>query len=90
MCYRICTMEVSRQKSFAVFTLFACPRNFLYDSSRWLCSYMDLRESMRGSMKVSLQRSACITCAKLFCLVTFIVYGICVIPINVITTGWPS
>ena len=39
---------------------------FLYESSRWPCSNMDLRESIWDSAKVFLQRSACTTCRKSF------------------------
>ena len=59
-------MQVLRQKSFTIFVLFACPGNFLYESSRWHCSCMDLRESMRGSAKVFLQRSLCTTGCETF------------------------
>ena len=42
------TMKVSRQKSFVVFTVFTWSA-FLYESSRWRCSNVDLRESMWDS-----------------------------------------
>ena len=48
---------------------------FLYETSRWRCSSMDLRESMRDSVKVSSQRSACITCRETFLHQTFMLYG---------------
>ena len=42
------------------------PRNLLYESSRWHCSNMDLRESILDSAKVFSQKSACTTCRKTF------------------------
>ena len=71
------TMKVSMQKKFAVFTLFACPQNILYESSRWRYSSMDLRESMRDSAKVFHKGLHVQITAKLFCLKTFMVYGTC-------------
>ena len=65
-------MKVLRQKSF---THFACLRNFLYESSRWCCSSMDLRESKRDFMKVFSQRMVYVyNFLRNFCLEAFIVY----------------
>ena len=46
-------------------------RSYIIYGSMWHCSYMDLRESMRGSVK-----GLCVQLAtKLFCLESFMVYG---------------
>ena len=51
-------------------------KTFLYESSRWRLSNMDLRESMWDSAKVFSRRFVRTTCReKLFCLETFMVYG---------------
>ena len=57
------TVYHERQKSYAVFAVFACPRNFYL---RWRYSGMDLRESMWDPAKDFLRRSACTTCCKTF------------------------
>ena len=48
---------------------------FLYESSRWHCSNVDLRESMRDSTKVFHKGLHVQLATKLFCLKTFLVYG---------------
>ena len=60
------TMKVLRQKSFTVLSFLRVRETFLYESSRWCCSNVDLRESMWDSVKVFLQKSACTTCHKTF------------------------
>ena len=70
------TMKVSRQKSFTFFILFRMSAKlFHYESLRWRCSSMDLREHMSDSLKIFLQRSTCTTWRETFCL---IVYSICI------------
>ena len=50
---------------------------FSYESSRWRCSSMDLRESTRDSVKV-FHEGLCVQLAtKLFCRETFMVYSKC-------------
>ena len=39
---------------------------FLYESLRWRCSNMDVRESIWDSVKIFLRRSARTTCHKIF------------------------
>ena len=73
-------MKVSRQKSFVLFVLLCMSmKTFLYENSRWHCSYMDLRESMRGFAKVFCDGLLVQLAAKLFCLETFMVDGSCLI-----------
>ena len=70
-------MKVLRQKSFTFLCLLHVHKTFLYESSRWHCSNMDLRESIRDSAKVFF---VCVQLAmKLFCLKTCTVYGILLI-----------
>ena len=70
------TMKVLRQKSFTVFSFLRVRETFLYESSRWCCSNMDLRESMWDSVKVFCEGLHVQLAAKLFCLKIFMVYGI--------------
>ena len=55
---------------------------FLYEISRWHCSYVqDLKESTRGSVKVFHKGLRVQLAVTLFCLESFMVYGI-VIPLH--------
>ena len=70
------TMKVLRQKRFVVFVLFACVRNFLYESSRWRCSNMDFKRKYEGFCESFFHEGLRVQLAgKLFFLETFMVYS---------------
>ena len=54
------TMKVLRQKSFAVFVIFACPWNCLYENLKLSYSNMDLRESMYVGFHESFSAKVCV------------------------------
>ena len=60
---------------FCSFQVFTRSQNFLYENSRWLCSNMDLRESMWDSAKVFYEDLCVQLAEKHFCHEIFMVYG---------------